>query len=342
MLDIRTGPPQRHKALTIVPLLTSDDVELPYTLLADALAGGLVRITEARGGTVPLLYAKNASDRDVLILDGEQLIGALQNRMTSRSILLAKQSATEIPVSCLERGRWRSVSEDFKPAPQHSPAKVRRKTREVEARAAAAGTSDAEGLLARAQGEVWGEIREVFDHLSDRSPTDALDQAFDHASNDIAAFVRSFSVVDGQVGLLGLVNDEPVGLDVIGGRSLYAQLHERLLRGYVLDALEGTPGIPRDSGVEEGGELDPDRGIRAAQPAHAPGAARRFLESVRDAERVSAPSVGCGTYSILTGAVIGGELVDDAIAPARVVHLSAFPGNGLARDHGRRGLAIPD
>src|SRR5262245_1039114 len=57
-------------------------------------------------GHVPELRVKNSGDRPVLILDGEELIGAKQNRIVNVTILVAPQSEIVIPVSCVEAGRW--------------------------------------------------------------------------------------------------------------------------------------------------------------------------------------------------------------------------------------------
>src|SRR5690606_30206741 len=86
MLDLELAAAQRHDLLTLFPLVAVGEPELPYALLVDALAAGTVRITEVGAGTVPALLAWNAGDVDVLVLDGEQLVGARQNRMTNRSI----------------------------------------------------------------------------------------------------------------------------------------------------------------------------------------------------------------------------------------------------------------
>jgi hypothetical protein len=138
MLDVSLGSTRQHRSLTVFALLAPGARDLPYDLLVDALAGGALRMGEVDGGTVPTLVAKNESDRVVLVLDGEQLIGARQNRMTNRSILLPPHSVTEIPVFCMEQGRWHFESDAMSPAPQHSPTKVRRRARETEVRHAAA------------------------------------------------------------------------------------------------------------------------------------------------------------------------------------------------------------
>ncbi|MFO7261684.1 MAG: hypothetical protein DIU52_011055 [bacterium] len=175
MLDLTLAAPQRHDALTIFPLIAVGEPELPYALLVDALAAGTVRITEVDEGSVPALLASNTGDVDVLVLDGEQLVGARQNRTTNRSILLPARSETRIPVSCIEQGRWRFDSDAMRHAPQHSPSKVRRKARAIEAEYAAAGLVAPASSLAHAQPAVWEEIAEIRDALGAYAPTGALD-----------------------------------------------------------------------------------------------------------------------------------------------------------------------
>lgn len=300
MLDVTLAAPQRHQALTIFPLVTRDPAELPYTLLTEALQAGTLKITEIGAGTVPELLAINRADTAVLVLDGEQLIGARQNRMTNRSLLLPAASETRIPVSCMEQGRWHFVSHEFAPSQQHSPAGVRRQARESEAEyAEREPAAPSPAALAFAQGRVWNSIAEQQSKLNAFSPTGALNDVYDIRADDVESWARQFPAVEGQVGVLAFLGVRPLGLDLIGGRGLYAKLHERLVRGYVLDALGS-------------------RGTRA--PGHE--RAQAFLDRVRVARRVDSPTVGQGSYAVLVDVVIGGELRDDD----RVVHLCAFPG----------------
>lgn len=55
---------------------------------------------------MPQLAVINDGPIAVLIIDGEELIGAKQNRVLNTTVLLKERSKTVIPVSCTEQGRW--------------------------------------------------------------------------------------------------------------------------------------------------------------------------------------------------------------------------------------------
>ena len=325
MFEASLGSAQHHKNLTAFPILAEKDRILPYLLMADALAAGALTIGEKNGGQVPLLSATNAGPEVVLILDGEQLIGARQNRMTNRSILLAPSSTTEIPVSCMEQGRWHFVGEAFAAAPQHAPSKVRRKAREQEAVASYAADARGPGArssyreLASAQGEVWDEIRHFGRALGGTSSTGALDAIYAGRRGEVGHWLEAYPLLPRQVGLVAFTGRRPLGMDTLGAPGLFSKLHRRILTGYILDAMEG--GAWPDGGPEP---------RERRRPGPTPLAqAERFVEAARGAERRPSDSVGLGEYRILRGAALGGELVNEG----HLVHLSAFPAEN--RSEGR-------
>ena len=55
----------------------------------------------------------NLGDLAMLLLDGEELIGAKQNRILNLSILAPAHQTIAIPVSCVEVGRWHAQSAEF-------------------------------------------------------------------------------------------------------------------------------------------------------------------------------------------------------------------------------------
>ena len=104
-----------------------------------ALARGWVTVTEVgEGGHVPELKVVNRGDVAVLLLDGEELVGAKQNRVLNLTILVPPQHTATIPVSCVESGRWRHVSHQFGSASRTQfaegrAAKMRQVTSSLEA-----------------------------------------------------------------------------------------------------------------------------------------------------------------------------------------------------------------
>jgi hypothetical protein len=111
---LKLGREQSFKNLTVFALLSDYAANLDYLTLDEALAEDLIEVMEvSQGGSVPELKVLNKSDRMVLILDGEELVGAKQNRIVNTTILIAANTTTLIPVSCVEQGRWSYRSDKF-------------------------------------------------------------------------------------------------------------------------------------------------------------------------------------------------------------------------------------
>ena len=124
--EVAVGPPRTFGGLTVYPLSGTDGGAPSYTTLDDALAAGTARVTEINeSGSVPELAFHNDGERPVLVLDGEELAGAKQNRIVNLTLLVPAKQKMVIPVSCVEAGRWASMSREFKSTSQLMYAKAR-------------------------------------------------------------------------------------------------------------------------------------------------------------------------------------------------------------------------
>jgi hypothetical protein len=113
-LEIRG--PVSHGLLHIFPLQSDTHAEQDISLLEGALQAGTLRIEELHeAGSVPELRVVNEGSLRVLILEGDKLIGARQNRVMNSSVLVAAGSDLTLPVSCIERGRCSYRSRAFSP-----------------------------------------------------------------------------------------------------------------------------------------------------------------------------------------------------------------------------------
>src|SRR5262245_55119891 len=121
---ITIGEPGTSCGLQVFPLAHPNRHDPEYVLIDDLLTSGKAEIAEH--GTVPTIRVLNRSDADVLILDGMELRGAKQNRMVNVTIVVGKHMETEIPVSCVEQGRWSYRSTGFRSAKRTVASQLRR------------------------------------------------------------------------------------------------------------------------------------------------------------------------------------------------------------------------
>src|SRR5216684_3728526 len=126
LATILTGEPVTHGALAVIPLL-APNLDVPDWLTLEE-AGDRARVTEvSEAGSVPFLQVANGADRPLLLLDGEELIGAKQNRILNTTVLVAARTETTIPVSCVEQGRWGYRGRHFAPGDASLFASTRQK-----------------------------------------------------------------------------------------------------------------------------------------------------------------------------------------------------------------------
>jgi hypothetical protein len=94
--------------LKIIPIqlegLRHDDRIVPFDNLFDK---GLAKAEEVTAeGIVSKVKIINDSENLLFISDGEAIVGAKQNRIAERSVIIKDQSDAVVPVYCVERGRW--------------------------------------------------------------------------------------------------------------------------------------------------------------------------------------------------------------------------------------------
>jgi hypothetical protein len=169
---LKLGRKQSYKNLTVFALLSDYNADSDYLTLDEALSGNLIDVVEKNeGGSVPELKVVNRSDRMVLILDGEELVGAKQNRIVNTTILIAGKTTTVIPVSCVEQGRWSYKSAKFSSEKRMMASKLRaRKADQVKSSLKRSGKFISNGHVRDLPQErpVHRKIRQTF--RSDRLP----------------------------------------------------------------------------------------------------------------------------------------------------------------------------
>lgn len=228
--DVTVGPAASAGDLTVFPLVSSAPREPRYETLANAVAGGRARVTEtSTAGSVPDLRVLNDGDLPVLIVDGEELVGAKQNRIVNLTILVPAKSSLTIPVSCVEAGRWRSRSAELSPSGRAFHASGRRdKASHVNASLRTSGSRRSD------QGAIWAEIREKSGRLHAESDSGAASAMFEQHAEALDGFVQALQPVIGQVGAIFVIRGRISGLDAFDSPATWARLMPTVVRSYGL------------------------------------------------------------------------------------------------------------
>ena len=285
------GGPQVAGPLAVFPVF-GPEPRLQYRAFVQAAElGALVKEVES-GVVVTRLSVENPMDLPLLVYEGEEVLGAQQNRTFDVTALVPAGERILVPVSCVERGRWDHAPhrEALRPSPQAADPSLRRTKR---ATANAAGRVD--------QNEVWAEVAGRLAEHGVHSQSAAMSDLYDHRRPDLDTLGRAIHHVDGQIGALACVSGQPVALDLVSRADVFAALLPLLAQGYALDALGRT-------------ESEPD-----------PRRAQNLLRSALAAPRRERRTVGLGRAFVLdTGVPIGAGLEHER----ELIQLAAFPAEG--------------
>jgi hypothetical protein len=289
-LDVSVGDGVAVGGLQVFPL-TSEKAGGPMYLTGpEAYEVGLIEVSELDPPEVPLLSVTNLADVPILLVEGEMLIGGDQDRTMNVTVLCPPRSLIDVPVSCVEAGRWGS-RRAMSASNRHAPGSLRAaKTSNLEPRMGDAPSRRSD------QHRVWDEVeRQSIAHGVD-SETSALQDVQREVADRMADELDRIEPVPGQIGVVCTIGDEIVGVDLFDKPTTLETYLRGIIAGHALDA----PASSVNS--------DPVQAVE------------RFLAQVDGAVRDTGRGVGLGEEILLHGNVAGiGLTYED-----RLIHLAAF------------------
>jgi hypothetical protein len=307
-LRVREG--YHYKGLTVFLLeLPRTSHSRVYLSTQEALDIGLLAIWEKRRAQVPTLVVRNRGRKDVLMLGGELLLGGKQNRTLSQDVLLpARSGPVELPVLCVEQGRWSGRGTGFK------------RLRMAEAR------TRGSALAGESQARIWEDVGRYQKSLGIESETQDLSavQESPHVKKEIAGYRRHFRRHGWRPRAVGMVVarwGEIVGADIFANAGLFRKHRDRLLESYALDCIAYRRGASK-----------------IAPPHVGRGEAERFLRRVLRARAGWHSTPGRGRLLRVRGAGIRGSAL---VVGDEVVHAALFPGGQVIIMPPRRPMPLP-
>lgn len=290
---ITCGRPQNYQNLTVTPLLNATTDVPGYWTLDEAFTNRAVRATEIpEVANVSEIYLENHSERAVLFMDGEELVGAMQNRVLNVSVLARPFETLTAPVSCVEPDRWSASTPGFRSESRAFYATGRaRKAQQVTDSMCKSGSKRS------CQHAIWDDIGKKAERMGCQTHSGAMSVMYEEYGAVLDAYTDVFEWVPHQVGVIFRINDQLRGLDLFDSPDTTRKLMPKLIQSYALDAIDNwhdvTPKLSDST----------------------------FLRIAAEAPIRSFPSLGeCEDIRFTSRRVVGGALS----AQDRIIHLAAF------------------
>jgi hypothetical protein len=292
---VTMGIPIEHRGLAVTPLVGDDDPACHYLTLDEALSAGVVTVKEVSPyGSTNDVRVYNRADRPLLIVDGEELAGSVQNRVANLSVLVGNQRTAIIPVSCVEAGRCDGDTFRFASAPRIQFASGRK-----ERIAQVSRSLRSRDERQADQAAIWMAIQQKADCMRSVSDTGAMAAIYEQHATALDEYVEALGNVERWRGAAFTVHGRIAGLELFDSTSTWRRLMPKIVRSYAIEALDEQPDAMGPRNV-------------------APGV---LLDALAEAETASFGTSGDGFDVRIVGKSLTGAAL---IFGSRIVHVAAF------------------
>ena len=218
---------QKYKNMEVIPVRINCNGNRDYLTLKRGIKAGFVEITECEVSTVGTVLAKNNSNVPLILIDGDEILGAKQNRIMNRSLIIPPRTSMKVSVSCTEQGRWhyeRANGISFDGTDEFIHFDCSEEAADFSTRRA----KSADLFENRScQSTVWNSINDLERRTSFRSGTSALHDNFLNHRPRLNEYLNNFRLEYGQSGAIFIINGQIKGLELFANPSIYHDYHEK-------------------------------------------------------------------------------------------------------------------
>lgn len=223
--DLKVAEPVFLRNLKIYPIKGNNGNGLTLTTIEEAINAGNAEFRELDTPDVNEICFINRGNSPVLMLDGDEITGALQNRIISRSDITEPNSTRRISVICAEEDRWDEIG-GFKTGYCSYPGLRALLTKSRQTRT-------------DIQKAIWKEIQRKMIATKTLSATSSMHDIFENLAEEINRYIEDFqSLNHNAIGLIGTTGNRILGCDIFQNPKIYQKCENKLVRSYALDAIE--------------------------------------------------------------------------------------------------------
>ena len=235
---MHVGRGTRYGNLTWFPIFTDSAVtDRSYVTNFDANLVKLAELDQASVGTVQI--QNDCKDR-VILFEGTLLEGGWQHRALTRTVLVNANGVTDLPVVCVEQGRWGGTHVQ-RVGNRQAPAKVRSAMRGMAKNGSKFNQAFAD------QGRVWDEVSKYAMANDAHNGTQSYVEMRDQLDAEMAKLdLEPVIPIYGQRGVIVAIDGYPVALELFDHPDTLAERLQGILDGFQVDAMakpfRETPG----------------------------------------------------------------------------------------------------
>ena len=204
--------------------------EYDFTTLKSALDNNELTISEVNNsGSVPELKCISNTEKLILVLAGEEIVGAKQNRITNISFIVPPFKEIKIPVSCVEQGRWSYKSRTFSKGFNAYPDLKRKLYEDV-------GENSHRGRGFRSnQSRVWDDIQQKQQSFNKFSSTGAMNEMYEK-SNAVDRFLNNNTDIN-SCAMVTYINGSIASFESGPNNTFFSQLFPDLVKSIYQESL---------------------------------------------------------------------------------------------------------
>jgi hypothetical protein len=235
---LHVGSGYRYGNLTWFPVWT--DAEIKPRRYTTKVSAASVTLAEKETAQVPVLEISNSSDTPVLLFEGALLEGGWQHRALTRTMLVPANSRTDLPVVCVEAGRWGGArSQSF--GDMMAPARVRSAIRGL--------NRSGSGFVSQTrpdQQRVWSEVNRYAEFVDQSDSTSSLVNMRTNVDQNHRSNLVKPKALAGQRGVIIAVMGQPIALELFDHPMTLKERLESILLSFLPESLRHeyveTPG----------------------------------------------------------------------------------------------------
>ncbi len=248
-LDLSENPLWEKDDFRLIPItasatfITEQERLAQYKVLGEALEDERFRITEKKpygrfsdAQAVSTLTVQNKSQDTVFLMAGEVVQGGNQDRVLAENSIVPPRTITDIPVFCVEQGRWTYEGD-------HALNEADKKIFAFRGYYNVAPSAIRRSVHAGSQQAVWDEVAVIRSEHDVNSDTQAFadleeNAAFVDQRNRLQLYFSDKLANNEEiVGFVALDGGRILGADLFGHPALLNRQFDAVLAGYITDAI---------------------------------------------------------------------------------------------------------